>query len=82
MGRTMYIVARDHPELFAYLRDRFSADDAVVVILDRRFGQRRQRSADHASERRLADRRSRPEVDEELQIRAHALITLPDPKGP
>ena len=82
MGRTMYIVARDHPELFAYLRDRFSGDGTVEVILDRRFGQRRQRSAHHAPERRLADRRSRPEVDEELQIRAHALITLPDPKGP
>lgn len=78
MGRTMYIVARDHPELFAYLRDRFSCDGRVEVILDRRVAQRRQGNTSHTPERRRADRRTRPEIDEELQIRAHAIITLPD----
>jgi hypothetical protein len=82
MGRTMYIVARDHPELFAYLRDRFSSDGTVEVILDRRFAQRRQRSSDYTPDRRRADRRSRPEIDEELQLRAHAIITFPDPSAP
>lgn len=83
MGRTMYIVARDHPELFAYLRDRFSCDGTVEVILDRRFAQRRQGNAPpHSPERRRADRRRHPEVDEELQIRAHAIITLPAPNAP
>ena len=81
MGRTVYIVARDHPELFAYLRDRFSCDESVEVILDRRFAQRRQRSTVHAPERRRAERRRRPEVDAELQIRAHAIITLSDPRS-
>lgn len=82
MGRTMYIVARDHPELFAYLRDRFSCDGTVEVILDRRFAQRRQRSTSHTPERRRADRRTHPEVDQELEIRAHAIVTLPDPNAP
>jgi len=81
MGRTMYIVARDHPELFAYLRDRFSCDGTVEVILDRRFAQRRQGRAYHAPERRREDRRRRPEVDQELKIRAHAIITAPDSNG-
>ena len=81
MGRTVYIVARDHPELFAYLRDRFSCDGNVEVILDRRFAQRRQHSSAYTPERRRADRRRRPEVDEELQIRAHVIITLSDPSS-
>jgi hypothetical protein len=78
MGRTLYIVSRDHRELYAYLRERFSGDDVVEVILDRRVAQRRQRHTPYATERRRADRRSRPEVDMELQIRSHAIITLPD----
>ena len=82
MGRTMYIVARDHPELFAYLRDRFSGDGTVEVILDRRFAQRRQGGAHHTPERRRADRRTRPEVDQELKIRAHAIISVQDSNGP
>jgi hypothetical protein len=81
MGRSMYIVARDHPELFAYLRDRFSGDGTVEVILDRRFAQRRQGGAHRTPERRREDRRRRPEVDQELKIRAHAIITVPDSNG-
>jgi hypothetical protein len=76
MGRTVYIVARDNPELYAYLRDRFAADGEVEVILDRRVGQRRQRNVSHPEDRRRGDRRSRPHVDNELQIRSHAIITV------
>ena len=72
MGRTVYIVARDHPELYAYLRDRFACDGDVEVILDRRVAERRR-------DRRRADRRSRPEVEIELDKRSHAIITVPDP---
>jgi hypothetical protein len=81
MGRTVYVVARDHPELYAYLRDRFTADGEleVEVILDRRLTARRQREIPHAPDRRRADRRSHPHVDTELQFRSHAVITLPDP---
>ena len=79
MGRTVYVVARDHPELFTYLRDRFSADGEVEVILDRRVGERRQANMAHTPERRRRDRRSRPEADIELQIRSHVIITFSDP---
>jgi hypothetical protein len=78
MGRTVYIVARDHPELYAYLHDRFTSDGELEVILDRRVSQRRQRHAPHAPNRRRADRRLRPQVDNELEIGSHAIITIPD----
>jgi hypothetical protein len=48
-----------------------------VVILDRRIGERRRATMSVEHERRQADRRSRPEVDEELRSRSHAIITIP-----
>jgi hypothetical protein len=77
MGRTVFVVARPHAELYQYLRERFASDTAVEVILDRRFTQRRQRQLWHQTERRHGDRRCRPEVDIELQSRSHAIITMP-----
>ena len=79
MGRTVYIVARDHPELYAYLRDRFTCDGDVEVILDRRVAERRRDDVPCDPDRRRADRRSRPEVEIELAKRSHAIITVPDP---
>ena len=78
MGRTVYIVAGDHPELFAYLRDRLGGDGETEVIRDRRVSERRQRPVPHVPERRRTDRRLRPHVDRELKIRAHAVLTLSD----
>jgi hypothetical protein len=78
MGRTVYVVARDHPELYAYLCERFASDAAVEVILDRRVSQRRQFDIPHTPERRRRDRRTHPEADLELETRSHAIITLSD----
>jgi hypothetical protein len=78
MGRTLFVVSRHHTDLFAYLRERFATDTNVEVILDRRVAQRRQRSVTPEAERRRGDRRSRPEVEIELQTRSHAIITIPD----
>jgi hypothetical protein len=78
MGRTLFVVSRHHPDLFAYLRERFATDTNVEVILDRRMAQRRQREVRPEAERRRADRRSRPEVEMELKTRSHAIITIPD----
>lgn len=79
MGRNLFVVSRRHPDLFQYLRERFSSDSAVEVILDRRVAQRRQYQAPHDTERRRAERRQRPEIEIELQTRSHAIITIPDP---
>src|SRR5687768_16003069 len=81
MARNVFIVSRQHRDLYAYLRERFASDPAVEVVLDRRFGQRRQRQAAVDAERRQSDRRQRPEVEVELQTRSHAIITIDDVTG-
>lgn len=79
MGRNLFVVSRHHPDLYAYLRERFASDPAVEVILDRRLTMRRQRAVPPDTERRRADRRSRPEVEVELRTHSHAIITIPEP---
>lgn len=79
MASRLCIVSRRHPELYAYLRRRFAADDTVTVILDRRRAQRRQPSLAVRPSRRVADRRSRPEVDARLRIRSHMIVTIETP---
>lgn len=78
MGRTVFIVSRQCRDLHAYLRERFATDSAVEVILDRRLRDRRSEHEPAEVERRSGDRRRRPEVEEELQVRSHAILTLPD----
>ena len=78
MGRTLFIVSRHHPDLYAYLRERFASDRGVEVVLDRRSTHRRRREQPHDIDRRQAERRRRPEVELELQTRSHAIITIPE----
>jgi hypothetical protein len=78
MVRTLYIVAVDHPQLFNYLRDSLPCDGQIQVILDRRVSERRQRYIPRLPDRRQAERRVRPDVDRDLELRAHAMLTLPD----
>lgn len=79
MRRTLFVVSRRHPDLYEYLRERFASDTAVEVILDRRLMQRRQEQGRYETERRRADRRQRIEVETELQLRSHAIITVDRP---
>ncbi len=71
----MFIVARRHPELYDYLSTRFADDPNVTVVLDRRLTPRRRRALPAAAERRRVDRRSRPEVDEQLRATSLAVVT-------
>ncbi len=85
MARHLFLVSRQDARLYEYLVDRFRDDSNVEVILDRRQGERRSRaqSAGHAGgDRRRADRRTRREVDLELQIRSHVILTIPDDDTP
>ena len=70
----LFIVNRLHPDLYEDLRKRFASDTNVKVILDRRLGARRMRTAPAAAERRRAERRARPEVDQKLQTASHTMI--------
>lgn len=73
----LFIVSREHQELYTYLTERFADDPKVSVILDRRVGERRRVDVPVQVERRQADRRRRPEVDAEVRTRSYAVITLP-----
>jgi hypothetical protein len=77
MPAQLFIIARSHPELYDYLSARFDADADVAVVLDRRLAPRRRRSLPAAAERRRGDRRSRPDVDDQLRATALAVVTSP-----
>jgi hypothetical protein len=64
--KVMVIVPRTAPALFAYLKDKFADDSTISVIMDRRSGERRQRSDAPTTERRQGDRRQAG--------RAHAIV--------
>ena len=77
MARYLFIVSLRHPALYAHLLQRFSDDPKVQVVLDRRLAARRQAEISVGLERRRADRRQRPEVDEVLLRRSVAIVTIP-----
>jgi septal ring factor EnvC (AmiA/AmiB activator) len=77
----MFIVARRHPELYDYLSTRFADDPNLTVVLDRRLTPRRRRALPAAAERRRVDRRSRPEVDEQLRATSLAVVTASSAAG-
>src|SRR5262245_66467779 len=74
MTAQLFIVARRHPELYDYLTTRFADDARVAVILDRRLAARRRRALPAAAERRRANRRTRPEIDEQLRTTSLAIV--------
>ncbi|MGH7302446.1 MAG: hypothetical protein ACRELZ_04090 [Candidatus Rokuibacteriota bacterium] len=74
--RFLFIVSRGNAKLAGYLQKHFAGDATVQVVVDRRHGQRRQQTADVGTDRRRADRRSRPHVDKELRLTSFAIVTL------
>jgi hypothetical protein len=57
MIQYLVIAARNHPDVYGYLRRQFAGDEKVQVLLDRRYEERRRRSDAHRPERRRGDRR-------------------------
>jgi hypothetical protein len=88
--RFLLIVSRGNESLASYLEQHFKGDSTVQVMLDRRQGERRlprrppPEGQDEAiEERRRNDRRSRPEIDNELRLTSFAIVTLPpEPQSP
>jgi len=80
MARHLFLVSRHETRLHEYLLERFRDDGNVEVILDRRCAERRRRSPGHGQEadRRRSERRTRREIDLELQVRSHVILTFPD----
>jgi hypothetical protein len=79
MARHLFLVSRRDVRLYEYLVERFQDDRNVEVILDRRVAPRRRRTDAYGGpERRRSQRRTRSEIDAELQVRSHVILTLPD----
>jgi hypothetical protein len=78
--RFLFIVSRGNAKLASELQQHFSGNTTVQVVVDRRFGERRQQSTGATPERRRADRRTRPHVDKELRLTSFAIVTLPEPE--
>lgn len=58
--RHLIVVRRDQGALFSYLGAHAARDGHIIVILDRRLGERRQRVEPVPAERRLRGRRAPP----------------------
>ena len=76
MRRELFIVARDRSDLYRYLSQTFADAENVEVIFDRRSTERREHSTTATPERRRRERRSRPNVDEELRTVGYAFLVL------
>jgi len=77
MARHVFVVSRHHARLYDYLIERFQDDKKVEVVLDRRVSERRLGGLPSGPERRLGDRREKRPGDD-LMLRSHVIITLPD----
>ncbi|MFQ5829259.1 MAG: hypothetical protein ACE5JD_08910 [Candidatus Methylomirabilia bacterium] len=60
IARYLFIVGRDHADLYDALTEDYSERRRVRVLMDRRQGERRQRLPVYGPERRRAERRRRP----------------------
>jgi hypothetical protein len=76
MGRELFIVSRDRADLYRYLSQTFADVKDVEVVWDRRAGERRRDTATSTPDRRRAERRTRPSVEEDLKKVGYAFIAL------
>jgi hypothetical protein len=70
----IFIVARYNPQLYEYLQREFSHDVRIRIIMDRRVGERRQRSDAPPGERRQQERRQYVDVDAHLRDRGVVIV--------
>lgn len=73
--RLLFIVSRDQPMLQDYVRRGFGDASDVLVIVDRRVGERRRQNGPVPREQRRADRR-RPQADERLRSLGWTVVHL------
>jgi len=77
-ARPLLIVARDQGELYRVLQRAYRETDEIIVLRDRRQGERRRASESVAGERRHGDRRRAPSLAPELSSQRFALVYPPD----
>jgi hypothetical protein len=77
MVQYLFVAARNHSDLYGYLRRQFAEDDHVQVLLDRRHEERRRRERSHDPERRRGDRRGGLGRDHRLSYHGFLVIHPP-----
>ena len=73
MASVLLVVAREAPHLLTSFGEEFARLESVLVLLDRRFAERRRQGDDQGAERRRRDRRERPWADARLHQHGWAL---------
>ncbi len=74
MLQYLVVAARNHPELYGYLRRQFAGDARVQVLLDRRYEERRRRGETSKPDRRKGDRRGGRGRDNGLDYHGFVVI--------
>jgi hypothetical protein len=69
----LMIVARDRETLYERLCGEFAGDTAVIVVRDRRFGERRSQSVPVSCDQRRGERRQR-QIEDQLRRLGWATI--------
>lgn len=72
--RGLIIVSRDQPDLWQALSREFGQSQEIRVLLDRRQGERRKDNQTHTPDRRGADRRSLPRIEDDVRSRQYVLV--------
>lgn len=72
--RGLIIVSRDQPDLWQALAREFGQSQEIRVLLDRRQGERRRDNQAHTPDRRGADRRSLPRIEDDVRSRQYVLV--------
>jgi hypothetical protein len=78
VARHLFIVSREQPGLFSYLKREFASEPEVTVILDRRQAERRSEQEPEAAvaDRRQGDRRLQAEIMGQLATLGYAFVRL------
>jgi hypothetical protein len=71
MGRELFVVSRDRPDLYRYLTETFAGAESVEVIWDRRSW-----TPGPSSLPSGAERRTRHTVDADLRLVGYAFVVL------
>ena len=79
MSRRLIVVAREEADLFDYIRRDQFGDDNVVVISDRRQGDRRRAPRDVDHDRRRTTDRRRCDIQDLLRVHGWSEVSLSEP---
>ena len=76
MGRRLIVVAREEPDLFDYIRRDQFGDDNVLIITDRRQGDRRRAPRDVNCDRRRSSDRRQCDIEDLLRVNGWGEVSL------